>query len=300
MAGFVLITLAILTRYAGAWGVPYFGFTSERGSECTNNFTGYVCTPITLAEVEFYADLDLPDDTTVTSGTYRSTHDYQLEAQLDVPPASAAVALKSLSTAFGPCVPEQPSSLNTQGLAQVCVMANLDAFTEAGEPASRLYVVGTGLRKDGSRPIALSNQIPLAPTCQRGWLLWRPPTLTLGSELGYSDGYEIRHNAGRLQPDLEVGRTKDGTHRSPPPRVLASCRPPSARPRGGVDRRSPTPRLARRPTPTPHRGNAGDLGHLGGGTAGEAVPDQNGGTSGRDRARPLPGRHPRCRAGRAA
>ena len=35
-------------------------------------------------------------------------------------------------------------------------MANLDAFTEAGEPASRLYVVGTGVRKDGNRPIALS------------------------------------------------------------------------------------------------------------------------------------------------
>ena len=77
--------MAILTRFAGAWGVPYFTFTSERGSECTNNFTGYVCTPITLAEVEFYADLDLPDDTEVVSGTYRSTHDYQLEALLEVP-----------------------------------------------------------------------------------------------------------------------------------------------------------------------------------------------------------------------
>ena len=156
MAGFVLVLLAILTRFAGAWGVPYFPFTSERGSQCTNNFTGYVCTPITLAEVEFYADLDLPNDTEVVSGTYRSTHDYQLEAQLDVPPASAAVAVKTLNTAFGPCVPDRPSSLNTQGLTKVCVMANLDAVTEAGEPASRLYVVGTGLRKDGWRPIALT------------------------------------------------------------------------------------------------------------------------------------------------
>ena len=68
--------------------MPYFGFTSERGSKCTNNFTGYICTPITLAEVEFYADLDLPDDTAVVKGTYRSTHDYQLEALLEVPAAS--------------------------------------------------------------------------------------------------------------------------------------------------------------------------------------------------------------------
>lgn len=156
MAAFVLIVLAILTRFAGAWGVPYFGFTSERGSECTNNLTGYVCSPITLAEVEFHAEIDLPDDTKVVNGAYRSTHDYQLEAQLDVPAASAEAAWKSLSTAFGRCVPNQPSALNTRGLTKVCVMANLDAFTEGGEPASRLYVVGTGLRKDGSRPIALS------------------------------------------------------------------------------------------------------------------------------------------------
>jgi hypothetical protein len=155
MAGFVFIVLAILTRFAGAWGVPYFTFTSERGSECTNNFTGYVCSPITLAEVEFYAELNLPDDTKVVSGMYRSTHDYELEAQLDVPAGSAGAALKSLATAFGRCVPNQPSSLNTRGLTNVCVMAIQDAFTEAGEPASRLYVVGTGVRKDGSRVIAL-------------------------------------------------------------------------------------------------------------------------------------------------
>ena len=156
MAGFVLVLLAILTRFAGAWGVPYFTFTSERGSQCTNNFTGFVCTPITLAEVEFYADLDLPNDTEVVSGTYRSTHDYQLNATLQVPAASAAAALKALNTAFGRCVPNQPSPLSTSGLTQVCVMANLDAVTGGGEPASRLYVVGTGVRKDGWRPIALT------------------------------------------------------------------------------------------------------------------------------------------------
>ncbi len=156
MAGFVLIVLAILTRFAGAWGVPYFTFTSERGSKCTNNFTGYVCSPITLAEVEFHAEIDLPDDTQVVSGTYRSTHDYQLEAMLEVPAASAAAALTSLKPAFGQCLRNQPSPLSTRGLTNVCVMANYDAFTEAGEPASRLYVVGTGVRKNGNRPISLS------------------------------------------------------------------------------------------------------------------------------------------------
>jgi len=156
MAGFVLITFTVLLRFAGSWGVPYFDFTSERGSTCTNNFTGYVCSPTTLAEVEFHADIDLPDDTRVIEGTYQSTHDYRLEALLEVPPASADAALKSLIEAFGPCISSQPSPLDTDGLEQLCTMATLDAFNGSGEPASRLYVVGTGVRKDGSRPISMT------------------------------------------------------------------------------------------------------------------------------------------------
>ena len=156
MVGFVLVAFAVLVRYAGPWGVPYFSFTSERGSRCTNNFTGYVCTPTTLEEVEFYAELDLPDDTRVVQGTYRSTHDYHLDALLEVPAASSAAALKSLNEAFGPCLPSHPSPLNTQGVTKLCTMATVDAFNDAGEPASRLYVVGTGVRRDGSRPISMT------------------------------------------------------------------------------------------------------------------------------------------------
>ena len=156
MAGFVLITFAILTRFAGPWGVPYFPFTSDRGSACKNTLTGYVCSPTTLAEVEFHADLDLPDDTRVIEGTYRSTHDYRLEALLEVPPGSADAAIKSLNEAFGPCVGSQPSPLDTQGLKQVCTMATVDAFNDSGEPASRLYVVGTGVREDGTRPVSMT------------------------------------------------------------------------------------------------------------------------------------------------
>ena len=85
MAGFVLILFGLITRYAGGWGVPYFSFTSDRGSPCTNKLTGYICDPLTLADVEFYGDVDLPADTKVISGRYRSTHDYKLEARLEVP-----------------------------------------------------------------------------------------------------------------------------------------------------------------------------------------------------------------------
>ncbi len=90
MTGFVLILFGLVTRYAGGWGVPYFSFTSERGSPCTNKLTGYVCDPLTLADVQFYSDAELPDDTKVISGTYVATHDYVLQARLEVPKASAA------------------------------------------------------------------------------------------------------------------------------------------------------------------------------------------------------------------
>ena len=156
MAGAVALGFFILSRYAGSWGVPYFTFTTERGSTCKNDFAGYTCTPLTLAEVEFHAEVELPDDTSVISGSYRSTHDYQLNAVLDVPAASAPAAATALNETFGACVKGQPPPLDTTGLTQVCVISNSDVVSNDGEPASRLYTVGTGVREDGSRPIVLS------------------------------------------------------------------------------------------------------------------------------------------------
>jgi hypothetical protein len=156
MLAFVAVILAVLVRQAGEWGVPYFSFTSAHGSPCTNDFTGYTCDPVTLADVEFFGDLDLPEDTTVLAGSYRSTHDYQLTAQLSVPPASAAAALKELRTDFGVCRRDVSTPLQTAGLAKVCAMASEEGAEASGEPASRLYAVGTGLRKDGTRLIGLT------------------------------------------------------------------------------------------------------------------------------------------------
>jgi hypothetical protein len=89
-------------------GVPYFSFTSERGSHCTNDFAGYTCEPVTLADVEFFGDVDLPEDSTIISGTYRSTHDYRLDAVLQVPAPHAAAALSGLHESFGKCQPGIP------------------------------------------------------------------------------------------------------------------------------------------------------------------------------------------------
>ncbi|MCW2810729.1 MAG: hypothetical protein JWP61_1187 [Friedmanniella sp.] len=148
--------LLVLTRYAGGWGVPYFSFVSERGSTCRNDLTGYTCSPVTLADVEFYADVDLPEGTQVLSGSYRSTHDYRLEAVLRADKAHAAATLKSLQKAFGRCQPDHPSGLDAEHLSKVCVLSNDGEVTQSGEPSSRLYTVGTGLAKDGTREIALA------------------------------------------------------------------------------------------------------------------------------------------------
>jgi len=156
MTGTVVIAFALVLQYAGGWGVPYFGFTTDRGSACKNTLTGHTCEPLTLADVEYYSDLDLPPDTRVISGVYRATHDYELDARLRAPPRSAAAALRGLQEAFGPCQPGHPSPLDSSGVTGLCVLANDDAAADESEVESRLYVVGTGLRRDGSREIVMS------------------------------------------------------------------------------------------------------------------------------------------------
>lgn len=156
MTAFVMVAWSLVTRYAGGWGVPYFSFETERGSACTNNLIGYTCDPMTLADLEFYGEMDLPNNTRVVTSTYRATHDYQLSAQLLVPRANAAAALRGLNESFGRCLPDRPPPMSTTGLTAVCVMANDDAVTRDVDISSRLYNVGTGLRADGARVVYLT------------------------------------------------------------------------------------------------------------------------------------------------
>jgi hypothetical protein len=156
MAAFVIVVATILVRYAGGWGVPFFTFTSERGSSCRNTLTGYTCEPMTLSDVEFHADLDLPENTVVNSGRYVATHDYRLDARLTVPAPSAKAAAATLKSSFGACQKGRPAPMDVTGLKSVCVYANDDAVTDSEDTSSRLYLVGTGLARDGTRHIALS------------------------------------------------------------------------------------------------------------------------------------------------
>lgn len=156
MFAFVVVVMAVLASRAGGWGVPYFSFTSPHGSHCTNDLTGYTCSPVSLADVEFFGDVELPDTTVVGTSRYRSTHDFTLDADLTVPRAGAAAALAGLQEAYGRCRPGGTSALPTAGLRSVCVMVNPEGVEADGELSSRLYTVGTGVRADGSRVVALS------------------------------------------------------------------------------------------------------------------------------------------------
>jgi len=152
----VMVALLVLARFAGGWGVPYFSTTTERGSRCVNTFTGFECPSLTLGDVGYFGDVELPPDARVVSSHYRSTHDYQLEAVLEVPPASAAPALAALRDSFGPCVKNHPSPLSEPGLTSLCILANDQETTESGTPDSRVFVVATALRADKTRVVNLS------------------------------------------------------------------------------------------------------------------------------------------------
>lgn len=156
MAAFVLITFGLLTRYAGSWGVPFFSYTSERGSTCTNSMTGYTCEPLTLEDVEFYTGVDLPAATQVVSGSYTATHDYVLSASLRVSGRSQAQALKALQGEFGGCQPNHAAPISTTGLTQFCVLANDIGVNRTGEPPSSVYVIGTGVAKNGTRVVGIT------------------------------------------------------------------------------------------------------------------------------------------------
>ena len=152
----VLLALWVLSRFAGDWGIPYFSRTTERGSACVNTFTGFECSSLTLADVEYFGDLDLPADTRVVRSRYVSTHDYQLQAALEVPAAGATNALDSLKDSFGKCVANHPSPFSEPGLSSLCILANDQETTQQGTPDSRVYVVGTARRADKTLVVNLS------------------------------------------------------------------------------------------------------------------------------------------------
>ena len=59
MLAFVALAFWVVSRQAGAWGVPYFSFTSAHGSRCTNGFTGYTCTNCRWMEANVFPQKEI-------------------------------------------------------------------------------------------------------------------------------------------------------------------------------------------------------------------------------------------------
>jgi len=151
MAAFVAIMLAIVTHFAGAWGVPGFRYTSDNGSPCRNTWSGYVCGPLTRADFELYTQFTLPAGTRILSATVDATHDYSIDAVLLTDKAHQSAAGKALKAKYGACgsgpIPDELSDAR-----QVCWMSTDDDATPVDKPPPPvMYTVTSGLRKDDSR-----------------------------------------------------------------------------------------------------------------------------------------------------
>lgn len=150
----------VLSKFAGGWGVPYFTFVTDRGTTCTNDFTGYHCDNLTRADIIWWSDAQLPQGTRLIRSHYKSTNDFSLDALVQVPAAESKQTLAALGKTFGPCRPDHPTQLTTPGLTHLCVRAN-DATEEieSSKPLSDvLYEVSSGYRKSGDLLVAINEQ----------------------------------------------------------------------------------------------------------------------------------------------
>ncbi len=151
----VVIAGAIVWTQAGKWGVPYFSFVDEHGSQCTNELLGHRCESITLEHVEAVSGFDF-SAAKIVSGSYTQSQDYDLEARLRVPKSDVKKLSKAINKRYGKCIKNRPTTLPTDGLKKVCVRSNDGPRATGNAPSSQTYVVGTGIEDDGSMLIDVS------------------------------------------------------------------------------------------------------------------------------------------------
>lgn len=150
----------ILSRYAGGWGVPYFTFVTDRGTTCTNDFTGYHCDHLTKADIEWWGDIRLPARTRLISSYYKSTNNFRLDALMEIPASKQKWMTAELQKSFGPCLADHPTRMDTTGLRKLCVRANdvSDSIDSSKPLADTLYEVTTGFRKNGAMYLNLHEE----------------------------------------------------------------------------------------------------------------------------------------------
>jgi hypothetical protein len=137
----------ILSHYAGRWGVPYFTFTTDRGTTCTNDFTGYHCDHLTVSDITWWGDIRLPPGTRVVSSYYKSTHNFRLDAVVEIPSDQVGWTINTLRQSFGTCVPGHPTQTATEDLTSKCVRANDASDDESSRLPDTLYEITTGYNK---------------------------------------------------------------------------------------------------------------------------------------------------------
>ena len=69
---------------------------------------------------------------------------------------SQAAGFQALRREFGGCQTDRPPPISTRGLTGFCVLANDGSAARSQEPPSRLYVIGTGVAKNGIRVVSIS------------------------------------------------------------------------------------------------------------------------------------------------
>ncbi|WP_141211153.1 hypothetical protein [Enemella dayhoffiae] len=148
----MVIAWLIVWTNAGRWGVPMFSFTNEHGSKCRNDFIGRSCSPMTLEDIRFRSQVEIPDGTKVLLSSWKETHDFELTARLVYPGGEAKGAgWIALSKKFGECRQNAPSPLSTvPDLDGLCVMSNETVRTEGGQPTDRIWQISTANQKDGT------------------------------------------------------------------------------------------------------------------------------------------------------
>jgi len=144
--------LGILGSQAGDWGVPYFSFTTENGTTCTNTWIGHTCDDVTLADFEQWADLQVPEGTTLLSASYTKTNaDFEVVAELRTDPEHAKEFGELLKEKYGKC---QDAGYRPEELAdhdEVCLVNSVLARGTQDAPLTRRWLLSTGVAKDGTR-----------------------------------------------------------------------------------------------------------------------------------------------------
>lgn len=144
--------LAYLGSKAGQWGVPYFSFTTEHDTECTNTWIGHTCEDVTVADFEKWTDLQVPEGTTLLSATYTKRNaDFEVVAELRTDAEHAKKFGQALTKKYGKCQDAGFRPAKLEGHKSICLVNSALERGTQDAPLTRRWLLSTGIAEDGSR-----------------------------------------------------------------------------------------------------------------------------------------------------